>query len=324
MAVPRTTRRSGYVLVLTLGVLVLAATLMVSAGRAAILRAAEARREAEDLQRKWAWLSARDAMLPRAEALLAGVEARTRRVTAEHAETVAIGGLVVEIRLADEQAKANVNWLIDRGGRAAAESRLRSVLAGTGLVNQVRLTPALDPPARPAPRAQPPTAGLFELPAPVVRRWVSGWGQVLDGYDPEMIAGRAAGRPAAGELLTCWGSGHINIRRAPESALRLALGQSFTAAEVSRLVGVRDTLLQPGGAERLRAANTPEALRRLPVRRLLAAAGVDARPNLPPMTEVSGCHSVWVVIRDGRRAWHRLSVREQSPGEPERIQTLIW
>ena len=40
----------------------------------------------------------------------------------------------------------------------------------------------------------------------------------------------------------------------------------LTAAEVSRLVGVRDSLLLPDGADRLRAANTPEAVMRLPVR----------------------------------------------------------
>jgi hypothetical protein len=313
------------VLVLTLGVLVLAATLMASTGRAAILRAAQARRDAEALQRKWAWLSVRDAALPRAERILAGVEVRTRRVTPAYLETVSLGGLVIEVGVADEQAKASVNWLIESEGRGVAESRLRGALAGTGLVNRVRLTAAVDvPPPPPASRVQPTSSALFEPPPAVVRPWVSGWGQVLEGYEPRAVIGHVVGRVSADDLLTCWGSGHINIRRAPEPALRLMLGQTLSAAEISRLVGVREALLRPGGAEVLRAAGGPEAVMRMPVRRLLAAAGVDSKPNMPPMTEVSGCHSVRVVIRDGHRSWHHLSVREQAPGETARVQTFIW
>jgi hypothetical protein len=168
---------------------------------------------------------------------------------------------------------------------------------------------------------------LFEPPAPAVRRWVSGWGQVFEDVEAVTIIGRAPGAAhSAGGMLTCWGSGHINVRRAPEASLRLVLGRSLSAAEIGRLVEVRDSLLQPGGAEKLRgaAANAPEAVMRLPVRRLLAAAGVDGRAGLPPMTEVSGCHSVWVVINDGRRSWHRVSVREQLPGESARVWTFLW
>jgi hypothetical protein len=240
---------------------------------------------------------------------------------------VSLGGLAVEVGIADEQAKANVNWLIESGGRAAAEAQLRSALTGTGLVNQLRLKPALSPPERPAVRPRPGAAELFEPPTPVVARWLTGWGQVLQDADAELIREGAPGASlAAGEMLTCWGSGHLNIRRAPEPALRLVLGRSLSAAEISRLVGMRDSLLEPGGAEKLRsaAASTPEAIMRLPVRRLLAASGVDGRPGLPPMTEISGCHSVWIVIKDGRRRWHRMSVRQQTPAESPRVWSFVW
>src|SRR5437879_12169407 len=70
--------RGGYVLVVTLGLLILAASVMVAVSRAAMGHSAAARSAAEELRRRWAVVSCRSAVLPYAESILATAEAQRR------------------------------------------------------------------------------------------------------------------------------------------------------------------------------------------------------------------------------------------------------
>jgi hypothetical protein len=200
----------GYVLVLTLGLLVLAATLMVSIGRASLRHAASAREAAEDLQRRWGVTSCRLAVLPAAEAVLLEQERRVRRPVAVHRATVRLGEQTFELVLADEQAKANVNVLLDEADAARVEQRLRTALAGSGAGHLVRLRPV----AAAVIGARLP-AGATTSPAtrPIVPQLVTGYGQVYDDAWPAKLMG------PAGELVTFWGDGLLNLRRASPAAL---------------------------------------------------------------------------------------------------------
>src|SRR5688572_16761712 len=109
----RQMRHRGYVLIVTLGVLVLAATVMVGVGRAAIAHALAARQAQDDLQRRWAIASCRAIVLPFAEQLLVDQEHKQQRPVPVHRAQIHLGNVALDLTLADEQAKANVNWLLN-------------------------------------------------------------------------------------------------------------------------------------------------------------------------------------------------------------------
>jgi hypothetical protein len=325
------------VLVVTLAVLVLSAGLMVALGRAAMGHAARAREARDDLQRRWGVASCQAAVLPVAEQLLAAEEARRGEPVASVRVTVRLGRQSFELTVADEQAKANVNALLADGDVPTAEDRVRQALTGYGLANKVRLRPAPRPPAR-----QPGSAAVATTSSGRLGGWrpITGLGQILDAVPPaDWCRPPAGGRPggqageAAADLLTCWGDGGVNVRRAPEAALRLALSPPLTAIEVGRLIELRDEQFYakgrpPGAAAspRLPGGRDAGPANRSPVRRLVDAAGLTAVGGrlIPRLSDGSTCHSLWVVADDGRRRRHVLAVTDRSGTGPPRAYSFAW
>jgi hypothetical protein len=93
----------------------------------------------------------------------------------------------------------------------------------------------------------------------------------------------------------------------------------MSGAEIVRLVDLRDKMARPGGGVKFEGPMARE-----PGRRLLAAAGVDIRAGLPPVVEVSACHSLWVVARGRDRQWYYLQVLEELPGGEARVESFVW
>src|SRR5688500_4301510 len=285
-------RRRGYVLVVTLGLLVLAATLLVSIGRASLRRAAAAREAAEDLQRRWGVTSCRLAVMPAVESVLVDQERKLRRPVAVHRTSLTLGGQRFDLVLADEQAKANLNVLLDESDVPRVETRLREVtrlrkaLAVGGVGHLLRL--------RPDPSAVPPQRTSTTSPAtrPIVPQRVTGFGQIFDGAAPEALAGPS-------ELVTCWGSGLLNVRRASPAAIRLAT--PLSGIEIAGLLRAREA--PPAGG-------------------LVKSTGIKPRPGLH-LTESSSCHSLWIVARTGRREWRHFTVLDES-SEPPVAASFVW
>src|SRR5688500_14340245 len=135
-------RRRGYVLVMTLGLLVLCATMLVTVSHAALRHASTARAARDELQRRWGAVSCREAVLPNAEVILARAEAARRKpVPVLLTTTIRLGGHEFELVVSDEQAKANVNAVLANADVTRAETRIRNALAGSGLANEVRIRP---------------------------------------------------------------------------------------------------------------------------------------------------------------------------------------
>src|SRR3982750_969566 len=105
-------RRGGYVLILTLALLVLAATLMVAVARAAGDHAMLARQEQAGLQRRWGAVSCRAALLPSADQILVRAELQAHRPVPIHRARLQLGAQTFDVAIGDEQAKTNVNALI--------------------------------------------------------------------------------------------------------------------------------------------------------------------------------------------------------------------
>ena len=299
-------RGRGYVLVVTLALLVLAVTLLVSVGRVAVVRAAAGREAAEGLQRRWGAVSIRRAVLPYAEPILTGVERQRGEALAVYRTGVRLGGQEFGIVLGDEQAKANVNALLEDADAGRAAVRLRGAMAGMGVGNAMVLRPAAVP-----------MLGEVSASNPAI----GGFGQVFDGVPPDKLLG-AGGRGGPAELLTCWGNGRINVRRASEAAVRLRADPPLTVVEISRVLSARDASL--GGREGIRSGDGG------PLRGWLGRVlnGAVSREHLgvgaAVLTDGSACHSLWIVTREGQRERYSLTVVDESDPDKPRTSGFVW
>jgi hypothetical protein len=295
-------RRRGYVLVVTLGLLVLAVTLMVSIGRASLRRAAAAREAAEDLQRRWGATSCRLAVMPAIESVLVDQERKVRRPVALHRARLRLGEQTFDVVLADEQAKANVNLLLEESDSANAETRMREAMTGTGIGHLIRLRP--DPAIVSTVRAAGGGGGggggggrgnASTAPAtqPLLPQRVSGFGQVFDDVPPAQLIG-------ASQWVTCWGNGLVNVRRAPQSAMKLAT--PLSGVEIAALLRLREGSTSGG---------------------LLKSANIKPRAGLH-LTESSTCHSLWIVARSNRREWHYFTVLDATEQSSPGIVSFVW
>jgi len=315
------TRRRGYILPLTLALLVLAATLMTAVSRIALRRAADARVATDDLQRRWGAASIRKAVLPRADQILtlAHRAAPARPNPARVDLTLRLGRFSYDLVVSDEQAKANLNAILEEADASRGESRLRSALAGSGLANQVRFRPTIGPlflpptdsgaPTPPPPSADPemavPNPPLFKR---ATAPHVSGLGQVFDGVEPGRLIQPTAGqRLAPVDLFTLWGTGAVNARRAPATALNLAAGKALSQADVSRLIAARDAMARAGGSM---GGKSPAQEFKAQLADAVAS-GAKAKANFA-LIEYSQCHSLWVVTRGQSRTWYDLTVIDTS------------
>jgi hypothetical protein len=281
----------GYILVLTLGVLVLASAALVSVGRLSVERAARAMQAQRDLQRRVGIASCQRAVLAGAERILMRQEVQRRAPVWHHRAPVRFGGYTFDLVISDEQAKADINALLAGSAPAVVENRIRQALSGTGLMSTVALRPRVESD----------------------RTFVGSLGQAFDGIEPSALLGA----PTA--LLTCWGDGRINARRASEAALRLALSPPWTDLDISRLIEARRAMFGPDAAP---AAPTPGGQPLDPVARLLQTAQI--RSGGAGITLDSTCHSLWIVTRNERRQWYDLAVEDRSdPNEP-RTWTFSW
>src|SRR5260221_10949201 len=195
---PLLRKHRGYVLVVTLGLLVLAAGLMVAVSRGALRHATAARLAADELQPRWGAVSCRNATLPYAEVILGSAEAERKSPLPLYRTRIQLGDETFDLTIADELAKADVNLLLDHTDRATAENRLRQALAGSGLSSQIRLRPSGAP--LPAPAAPATTKPATQ---PALPQLISGFGQIFTDASPEhLLMAQGSFRPA--DVVTCW------------------------------------------------------------------------------------------------------------------------
>ena len=307
---PRHPPRRGYVLVLTLVVLALAAAGMVGLSRAAMLQSLAARRADEQLQRRWGALTCRATLLPNAEAILAREEQRSGRPAAAKQATIVLGRQTFDLVFADEQAKLNANAAVYYRGRKAAERAVRTVVrdAGPGRLD-VRFLAGSERPVAPANAEDEDDAEGVALAAaetespddPADRadyRPIGSFGQVFSG---------AAPRELLRVGVTCWGDGGLRLKRAPAEAIVELCTPALDAAQVRRLVAIRD--------------GRPD----VPVARALDLLQVDAdtRDEVEDrLTDQSACHSLWVVARGPERSWYHFAV--EGSRSPDSIDSFEW
>jgi hypothetical protein len=148
-------------------------------------------------------------------------------------------------------------------------------------------------------------------------RRITGIGQLFDltALSPQQLLDRSRGGAAPLELLTAWGDGRVNLRRASATAARLVLVPPLSSVDVDRLLA---------GAVARRNPQPGEAVD--PLVRLLTDVNVpySVEGQSVGVSLGSACHSIWVIAGDGRRQWCELEVLDQTDPQKPVSSYFSW
>jgi type II secretory pathway component PulK len=288
LRIDRRRPRHAYALLLVLFVIALAATAMAAVCRMSLEKSMQASRAQADLQRRWALLTCRSVLLPKAEAIIARSKASTSQVARE----IHLNGQPLTLIFGDEQAKANVNLLYAQGGLSGAEREVRAVVEASNASMAVELRPI------PGRGKSFGTSDASDDDPPAFE----GFAQVFAAQQAMpaslLTAGRGTAPPVAA-LLTCWGDGSLNLRRASADAVRAVLSRRLAAGEITRLLDLRAKNPDLESSDLLDALALSEPRR-------------EAVEDL--LTSESSCHSLWIVSATGTRYWYDLAVSDGGGG----------
>lgn len=291
----RRDRRGGYVLLMTLALLVIAALSQAGLARRSLQAALAANEAQSNLQRRWAAASCRDFLLPQAEAIFirleeAGGDRRPRWPT-PRTVTVALtlGESAIELVLADEDAKANLNTL---HAKKPADFNLALVeTAMSGLTPELR--PNLSPEAK------------------LRKRQFATWGQVFPIASVLSLPDGWERLAQATENLTCWGGGKPNIRRASDQTVEMVATAAVGGAAARKLLEARQNAAQD--------LLLSDLLQTLELRRAdqLKLRGV--------LSDRSSCYSLSMALGSERRQWYYLWIQgDRTAVGSERLQSFSW
>ncbi len=270
----RPRRKTGFVLVLILLLVVICGTVLASSARRcgqAALQAAAAQR---DLQCRWGGSSSSLSLLSAADAVLENARRPRQAPPAQATASITMGDMSFDLLLSDESAKANMNTLAQRyqadgAGLLASLDRLQ---AGSRRMLPVDLH-------------APPVGAATSQPA----RYES-FDQVFVVRPEELVGPDAAG---VARRLTFWSQDRVNIRRADMAVLRELLQGRLNESQLVLLDQFRCTTKDFTAADVLAHLELTEGQ-------------VDELNSLT--TDVSDSFSVWVTARVAGRAWHHLYV----------------
>jgi len=281
--------RRGYILIMTLVLLAIAAGLLAGVARRSIDAAAVANRQTEALQRRWAHRSAETVILPHAETLLRQAEEEQRKPVRRLPIEVSLDDIHLSLVIADEQARASVNYLYQRGETVGLRESIRALLG--------KHPEQMDLAIRPTQRSDD-------------TRPFASFGQVFSRPDPARLLGDSQPTSEQGptDALTCWGNGRLHWRRASAEVMKAYLEPHLTHSEIEMLRRLRQDR---------RVFTLSQALDRL---------GVDDATRSvveSVLTNESNCHSLWQVARLNGRTGYRLQVRDGTNGSGD-LHTLEW
>ncbi|MCY2929861.1 MAG: hypothetical protein NTV86_10285 [Planctomycetota bacterium] len=272
----RTADNSGFIMVTVLLLLAIAGVLAASAARYNCAQALQAGASLEQLQVRWGSESCRAVCLAAAERY---VVERDEGAPEALAARVVLGEVRFHLRLADEQAKANVNALAARVGADSIGDSLWRLQDGLVQPLPVQLRPCV------------PLAGAVGgtvNPTPYLA-----FDQVFAFDHPSELMPLEPGEEFPVGRVTCWGDGRVNFKRADPVVLREATAAVLDDVQRAALRTYRDE--HPD-------ATLTEALRSLTLDKDKTAAAEAL------LTDESLCYSLWVVGEGATRKYYRLYV----------------
>lgn len=285
-----TRRKKGYVLVVTLILLALAAAGLSQLCYFSLDSALKAGAAQDELQRRWGQITCTAALLPRCEQILS----RSHRAGEPLPGTslrFTLGKQEVFLIVSDEQAKVNVNTLADRLGIESTKQKIRGLLSDHDANGHVKFQPT-------AANGQGFHFDAYE--------------SIFSGVDAQYFSGILRETAPTSDL-TCWGNGQLNIERAAKLSLEAVCAPDLEGALINRLIELRQ---QRGGAP-----DVEDILNKLPLT-------PQQHQNVAGrLTNRSACHSLWFIVRVPQRSWYSYSVMRNAPEGSiggERRWTFNW
>jgi hypothetical protein len=286
--------RRGYVLLMTLALLVVAVLSQAGMARRSLQLALEANQAQSELQRRWAATSCRDFLLPSAEAIFIGLEEASqdqrprwpapRQIDA----TLRLGDYDVRLVLADEDAKTNLNMLYAK--KPGDVSRALLETARAGLVPELR--PDVSREAKLRKRAFASWGHVFPIASTL---------QMPDGWER---LGQVA------EEITCWGAGKPNIRRASDQTIEMIATAAAGGAAARKLLEAR--------------RSTEEDLLLADLLETLDLKRADQLKLRSALSDRSSCYSLSLALGDGRGRWYHLWIEGDRTAGGEHLHSFSW
>ena len=289
----RRSQRDGYVLIITLVLITIAALSTAGVARRSLQLANEAMEAQSRLQRRWGATSCRRFFLENADEIFLKLEKKheegERPWPAPHQFHVQmqVAGMNYRLWLSDEDAKLNLNRVTARLPKDRRQ--LLYHLAGNKI--PLQLHPDLSPAAKRK------------------KRWFSSWGQVVN-LNELLSVGPIDPLLQMTSDITCWGSGKLNIRRTSDEVL-LAVSSKAISQEVGqKLLDARKEATVPKLADLLKTL----ALRRKHEGALKSW-----------FTDRSTCFALWLELDDGRRQWyHQWVIGDRTAAEQDPTISFTW
>lgn len=282
-----TAKRSGFVLVMTLVLIVIVAITTVSLARVSLQRAIMAVDAQAELEHEWAAKSCRLVLLDGADELFEGLERQHLEDERDwpsprtFGDVFVLNGVQYRVLLSDENAKVNINSL-NKKLPNQAEAIVRHLVDNTGDLPLLGLPAALEE-------------------AEKEDHSIGSWGEVFR-MEEIFQAGQVDAFLSATEHVTCWGNGRVNVRRIGDRAL-LEIGKEL--ADPSAAIDLVDFR---------RNATEPDS-------RQLRQSMAGVRDNKLPrwFADTSSCYSLWIEVDDGKQKWYHLGIvggsSEQNPAD---------
>ena len=312
MRTKQTPKRSGYVLLLVVAVMVLLMTALAALSKTSLKRALAASDARIRLQQRLGSESLEQILLQEAAGVFDRLEKAAEKERKGGADTrvptqlrgaVSIGGVTFDVMLSDEDAKLNLNTVYHAVGLERTRRAIGEV-AGPAVLRSTRLMPAVPP----TPPSIQDSRGDDSVDETIVPPAFRSWGEVFDLQRLSSTIGDDAALPNVTSELTCWAGGGVNVKRATDAAF------TQTAACV----------LSQGAAERLvaRYRESPAA----DLRVLIQTESSNERERLALrqlLNETSSHYSVWMdasaVARRSMRSFSVLRKTEEGSIVNERF-----
>lgn len=278
-------RQPGFALLITLLMVMLLGAVLAGIAWLSTTGAIQAQDDLDELQRRWAVTSGQANLLPLAEKLFSTTEnsqqrqhprdpnapLTTLRVTCE------LANRPYELLFTDEQAKLNVNTLLDDHANA---NDVVTKLSRPSYPVTVQI------------RTEPRTQSPKPLPTTPSPPSVQTYGQLFTRASPAQLSS------ALTASITCWGSGAVNYRRASDAVLTQACARILGPASLAQFLKAR----------RL----DPSCELAVLLGRLDSINQQQKEQLRHRLTDQSGCHGLWIIARGQQRAWYTLAIDEKT------------
>ncbi len=288
--------RQGFVLVMVLILLTVAAISLSGLARRSLQLAADAADAQADFERRWQTSTLQQALLANVESLLANQpqhvpeDVQTWPLPSFVEGRIMAGEYQYHFLLADEDAKVNVNQIL----RQKPDAWMPVVMTLSQSANAGGLLPAVSP---------------VSSRQGQNRATLQSWGQVFQSKQQDSSEASGPQIRDATRQLTCWGSGRLNVKRASDEAISALCNLVLSDRVVGQLIQERSTG-DLTGIDDLISRLELKAEERFAFQRLL--------------TDRSNCFTLWLNVSNGQREWTRLVVSQSSRGSADNLLSFTW